>query len=209
MTDPSPQVRPLDGGYAREARSLLYHACRHEPTYAYLFEAERAGFDQRVRAGVRELVRHHFAEELPALGLLIDDRLAALALIVPPQRRLEVTESWPWRLRMLLGTGARCTRRVLDYLEAVQACLPPGPFHTLPLWGVHPRFQGGGLGERLLRATRDWCAEDAGSQGLVIDTGNPRYLDGLRRQGYATLEELAIGPVRQYVLIHSGRPASG
>ena len=35
------EVRMLDGGYAREARSLLYHAYRHEPTFAYLFDAER------------------------------------------------------------------------------------------------------------------------------------------------------------------------
>ena len=57
------EVRMLDSGYVREARSLLYHAYRHEPTFAYLLESERAGFDQRVRATVRELVNQHFAEE--------------------------------------------------------------------------------------------------------------------------------------------------
>ena len=88
-----------------------YHAYRHEPTFAYLFEAERPGFDQRVRATIRELVQRHFAEELPAIGLLIDDRLIGAALIAPPQRRLDITESWGWRLRMLLSTGLGCTRR--------------------------------------------------------------------------------------------------
>ena len=81
------EVRMLDSGYAREARSLLYHAYRHDPTFAYLFEAERPGYDQRVRATVRELVQQHFAEDLPAIGLLIDDRLIGMALIAPPQRR--------------------------------------------------------------------------------------------------------------------------
>lgn len=33
----------LDDGYSREARSLLYNAYRHEPTFAYIFEAQRPG----------------------------------------------------------------------------------------------------------------------------------------------------------------------
>ncbi|PZR36717.1 MAG: GNAT family N-acetyltransferase, partial [Ectopseudomonas oleovorans] len=153
------EVRMLDGGYAREVRSLLYHAYRHEPTFAYLFEAQRPGFDQRVRATIRELVQQHFAEDLPAIGLLIDDRLIGAALIAPPQRRLDITESWGWRLRMLLSTGFSCTKRYLEYHDAVLASLPPGPYHVLPLLGIHPEFQGQHHGEQLLEALHDWCAQ--------------------------------------------------
>jgi len=192
----------LDSGYVREARSLLYHAYRHEPTFAYLLESERAGFDQRVRATVRELVNQHFAEEQPAIGLLVDDRLVGIALIAPPQRRLGITESWSWRMRMLLTAGFRCTRRYLDYHEAVQACLPPGPFHMLPLLGVHPEFQGQHLGEQLLQALHNWCAEDDSSQGVVLDTGNPHYLEFYRRLGYEEVGEVAVGPIIEHVLFH-------
>jgi GNAT superfamily N-acetyltransferase len=196
------EVRMLDGGYAREVRSLLYHAYRHEPTFAYLFDAERPGFDQRVRATIRELVQQHFAEELPAIGLLIDDRLIGAALIAPPQRRLDITESWSWRLRMLLSTGFGCTRRYLEYHDAVLASLPPGPYHVLPLLGIHPEFQGQRRGEQLLEALHDWCAQDSGSQGVVLDTGNARYLEFYRRQGYEEVGELAIGPVVEHVFFH-------
>ncbi len=34
-------------------------------------------------------VQQHFAEDLPAIGLLIDDRLIGMALIAPPQRRMD------------------------------------------------------------------------------------------------------------------------
>ena len=78
------EVRMLDSGYAREIRSLLYNAYRHEPTFAYLFEADRPGYEQRVRATVRELVNQHLLQDQPALGLLLDDRLIAAALIAPP-----------------------------------------------------------------------------------------------------------------------------
>ncbi|NMZ70596.1 Acetyltransferase (GNAT) family protein [Pseudomonas peli] len=196
------EVRMLDSGYAREARSLLYHAYRHDPTFAYLFEAERPGYDQRVRATVRELVQQHFAEDLPAIGLLIDDRLIGMALIAPPQRRMDITESWGWRMRMLLTTGFRCTKRYLEYHDAVIACLPPGPYHVLPLLGIHPEYQGKNLGEQLLEALHNWCAEDASSQGVVLDTGNSHYLDFYKRQGYEEIGEVAIGPIIEHVFFH-------
>ncbi|MBU0807535.1 MAG: GNAT family N-acetyltransferase [Gammaproteobacteria bacterium] len=196
------EVRMLDSGYAREARSLLYHAYRHDPTFAYLFEDERPGYDQRVRATVRELVQQHFAEELPAIGLLIDDRLIGMALIAPPQRRMDITESWGWRMRMLLTAGFRCTKRYLEYHDAVIACLPPGPYHVLPLLGIHPQYQGKHLGEQLLEALHNWCAEDASSQGVVLDTGNGHYLDFYKRQGYEEVGEVAIGPVIEHVFFH-------
>lgn len=202
MPNSPAEIRMLDGGYAREARSLLYHAYRHDPTFAYLFEAERPGYDQRVRATVRELVLQHFNEELPAIGLLIDDRLIGMALIAPPQRRLDITESWGWRMRMLLTAGFRCTRRYLEYHDAVLACLPPGPYHVLPLLGVHPEFQGQHLGEQLLEALHNWCAADTGSQGVVLDTGNARYLDFYKRQGYQEIGEVAVGPIIEHVFFH-------
>ncbi len=202
MPDSLAEVRLLDAGYAREARSLLYQAYRHDPTFAYLFEAERPGYDQRVRATVRELVQQHFAEDLPAIGLLIDDRLIGMALIAPPQRRMDITESWAWRMRMLLTTGFRCTKRYLEYHDAVLACLPPGPYHVLPLLGIHPQYQGKRLGEQLLEALHNWCAEDASSQGVVLDTGNAHYLDFYKRQGYEEIGEVAIGPIIEHVFFH-------
>lgn len=196
------EVRLLDGGYSREARSLLYHSYRHEPSFAYLFESERPGYEQRVRATVRELVKQHFFQELPALGLFVDDRLVGIALIAPPQRRLGITESWTWRLRMVLRTGLRCTQRYLEYYNAVLACLPSDSVHVLPLLGIHPQFQGQHFGEQLLEAVHQWCAVDETSLGVVLDTGNIRYLDFYKRQGYEEIGEVAVGPIREHVFFH-------
>ncbi len=197
------EVRLLDGGYSREARSLLYHSYRHEPSFAYLFESERPGYEQRVRATVRELVKQHFFQELPALGLFVDDRLVGIALIAPPLRRLGITESWAWRLRMVLRTGLRCTQRYLEYYNAVLACLPSDSVHVLPLLGIHPQFQGQHFGEQLLGAVHQWCAVDETSLGVVLDTGNIRYLDFYKRQGYEEIGEVAVGPIREHVFFHA------
>lgn len=196
------ETRLLDATYSREARSLLYQAYRHDPTFAYLFESERSGYDQRVRAVVRELVQQHFAEDLPAIGLLHEDRLVGMAMIQPPQQRFALHEGWAWRMRMLLSIGFSCTKRYLDYQEAVRSCMPPGNYHVLPLLCVHPQFQGQGLGEQLLQALYSWCAEDASSSGVVVDTGNPHYLEFYRRQGYQLLGDVAIGPIIEHVFYH-------
>ncbi|WP_248796552.1 GNAT family N-acetyltransferase [Pseudomonas sp. MWU13-2105] len=203
MPEITAQIHLLDSGYSREARSLLYQAYRHEPTFAYLFEAERPGYEQRVRATVRERVKQHFLEDLPAIGLLVNDRLIGIALIAPPQRRLDITESWAWRMRMVLSTGFRCTRRYLEYQQAVLACLPSDSVHVLPLLGVHPQFQGQQYGEQLLTAVHNWCAEDPHSQGVVLDSGNPRYLEFYKRQGYEDIGEVAVGPIREHVFYHA------
>ena len=105
-------------------------------------------------------------------------------------------------VRMLLTTGFRCTRRYLDYHDAVLACLPPGPYHVLPLLGIHPEFQGRHLGEKLLEALHNWCAEDDSSQGVVLDTGNVRYLEFYKRQGYEEVGEVALGPLVEHVFFH-------
>ncbi|MOA63063.1 hypothetical protein D3C78_1886600 [compost metagenome] len=43
---------------------------------------------------------------------------------------------------------------------------------------------------------------DESSQGVILDTGNPRYLDFYKRQGYEEIGEVAIGPIREHVFFH-------
>lgn len=192
----------LDNGFSRESRTLLYHAYCQEPTYTSLFEAQRPGYERRLRTMIREFVRQHFYLQLPAVGLLVDDRLVGMALIVPPRRRLGVTDSWAWRLRMLMGAGRRCTRRYLDYQAALAGCMPTEQVHVVPMLGVHPQFQGKHYGEQLLQAVHDWCAEDPDTQGVVLDTGNEHYLSFYERHGYQEVGEIAVGSVRERVFFH-------
>ena len=108
----------------------------------------------------------------------------------------------------MLLTAGFAARGATDYHAAVLACLPSGAVHLLPLLGVHPQFQGQHYGEQLLEAVHEWCAEDETSQGSVIDTGNPRYLNFYQRQGY---EEIGRGSRagRRTRLLPSGAPADG
>ncbi|WP_213881589.1 GNAT family N-acetyltransferase [Pseudomonas sp. dw_358] len=196
------EIRSLDRGYSREIRALLFQTYRHDATFAWVFEAERSGYEQRVLATVRQRVKQHFLQDLPALGLLLDDRLVGVALIAPPQRRLGVTESWAWRMRMVIDTGLDCTRRYLEYHDAVMACVPTDAVHVLPMLGLHSDFEGAHFAGQLLAAVHDWCAVDEHSDGVVLDTGNPHYLDFYQQNGYQQLGEIAVGPVLEHVFMH-------
>ncbi|AIR90943.1 GNAT family N-acetyltransferase [Pseudomonas cremoricolorata] len=209
MSSPSePQVCMLDNGFAREVRALLFEAYRREPAYGFLFDAQRGGYERRLRVVIREWVRQHFNFKLPAIGLLVDDRLVAVALIVPPQRRLGVADSWGWRLRMMIRAGLRSTRRYLDYQAALSSWLPTEQVHVLPLLGIHPEFQGEHYADRLLQEVHDWCAEDPYTEGVVLNTSNPHAVAFLQRQGYEALGEVTIGPVIEQVFFHSAPTSS-
>ena len=209
MTTPSAtQVCMLDSGFAREVRALLFQAYAPEPTYTYLFDAKRAGYERRLRVVIKEWVRQHFNFNLPAIGLLEQDRLVAVALIVPPQRRLGVADSWAWRLRMILGAGLRSTRRYLDYQGALSTWLPTDQVHVLPLLGIHPHFQGEQYANKLLQVVHDWCAEDTSTEGVVLNTSNPHAMLFLQGQGYQMLGEVAVGPVSEQVFFHPAPTSS-
>jgi len=198
----SSQICMLSADYQTQVRSLLYQAYRLEPTFAWLFEAERIGYEQRVRATLRELVQAHFAEGLPAIGLFANERLVGAALIAPSGQRLDITQRWSWRLRMLLTSGFRCTKRYLTYHQAILNCLPSGQYHLLPLIGIHPDFRGKRFGEQLLNALHHWCAENQSSQGLVLDTGNAKYLNFYTNLGYQKISEVRLGSLQEYVFFH-------
>ncbi|WP_028634203.1 MULTISPECIES: hypothetical protein [Pseudomonas] len=202
------RVCVLDGGYRREARALLYNVYRNDPTFAYLFDAQRPGFERRLRTLIREWVRQHFYLQLPAVGLLLEDRLIGVALIVPPLRRLGVADSWAWRLRMMLGAGVRCTRRFMDYQAAIATCMPSDQLHVLPLLGVQAQHQGTHYPAQLLQAVQEWCAQDTVTEGVVVDTGNEHHLAFYQSQGYAQIGEVAVGPIRQRVFLHANPTAA-
>ena len=60
----------LDERNARQARSLLYHSYRNEPTFRYLLGADKPGYRQRIRATIRELIYLHFERGETVLGVI-------------------------------------------------------------------------------------------------------------------------------------------
>ncbi len=194
------RVVRLEAGAFTEAKAILYRAYKHEPTFKYLFDAKRPGYDQRVRATIRELLSLHFANQQDVIGLALDSHLIAVALIGSPDMRLSVSSQFNWRMRMLLTAGFDCTSRYIDYHKQIHACLPSGHYHELPLLGVDSPYRNMGYGKQLLQSIERICRENPRSVGIALDTGNSRYISFFNEMGYETVGNVQLGDVTESVL---------
>jgi ribosomal protein S18 acetylase RimI-like enzyme len=206
--DKQPVIVRLDASARNEAKSILFHAYRHEPTFQYLFDHKRPGYDQRVRATIRELLSLYFGLNQDAVGVMVDNSLVAVAFIGEPDLRLDLAEQLSWRLRMVLTAGFSSTRRYLDYHRQIKSLLPEPQAHQLPLMGVHPKYQNRGYGRLLLKTVEHLCEENPRGTGLVLDTGNSRYLGFYESEGFRTLGRIRLGDFEDYVLYRDVQPAS-
>ncbi|MGM0767678.1 MAG: GNAT family N-acetyltransferase [Pseudomonadota bacterium] len=195
-----PMVVRLDESARNEARSILFHAYLREPTFQYLFDHRRPGYEQRVRATIRELIDLYLDLNQEAIGIMVDDTLVAVAYIGEPDLRLNLADQLSWRIRMVLTAGFACTRRYLDYHEKIKQLLPQPLAHQLPLMGVNPKYQNRGYGRLLLSTVERLCAENPRGSGLVLDTGNNRYLPFYESEGFRSLGKIRLGDFEDHVL---------
>ncbi|SHK65930.1 Acetyltransferase (GNAT) family protein [Marinobacter antarcticus] len=203
---PESVIVRLDVSALNEARSILYDAYRDEPTFQYLFNHRKPGYNQRVRATVRELVDLYFDLDQEAVGVMVNDTLVAVAFIGDPDLRLNLADQLSWRIRMVLTAGFASTRRYLDYHEKIRAMLPQPLAHQLPLMGVNPKYQNRGYGRLLLKAVQRLCAENPLGTGLVLDTGNNRYLPFYESEGFRSLGKIKLGGFEDHVLFREIHP---
>ncbi|MEC7814919.1 MAG: GNAT family N-acetyltransferase [Pseudomonadota bacterium] len=190
----------LDHTASNEARSILYHAYRGDPTFQYLFDHRKPGYDQRVRATIRELINLYIDHEQEAVGVMVGDTLVAVAFIGEPELRMNLADQFGWRLRMVLTAGFASTRRYLDYHKTLQDLLPQPQAHQLPLMGVDPKYQHQGYGRVLLQAVEKLCEENPRGAGLVLDTGNSRYLPFYESEGFRSLGKVRLGDFEDHVM---------
>jgi len=199
------RVVRLDAAALPEAKAILYRAYKHEPTFKYLFESKRPGYDQRVRATIRELIRLHFATNQDVIGLALDNHLIAVALIGSPDVRLNLTSQFNWRLRMMMTAGMDCTWRYIDYHKQIHKCLTTDQHHELPLIGVDSKYRNLGYGRQLMSSIESICSENPRSVGIALDTGNARYLEFYKELGYSVVGEVQLDDVTESVLFKACR----
>jgi GNAT superfamily N-acetyltransferase len=195
-------VMRLDERFNRQARSLLYHSYKDEPTFKYLLDAHRPGYKQRIRATIRELIRLHMDRGEFIFGVIHkeEDRLLGVAFFSDLQLKMDISKQLFWRLKMVLTAGFEGTRRFVEYFNDVQESLPSKNHRMVSLIGIHPDFQKQGLGKLLLESIHAITDQDVNSIGLFLDTGNNRYLDFYQSLSYEVFTELPLGQLKEFVL---------
>lgn len=196
------EVVRIDERFSRQARSLLFHSYKDEPIYKYLFESDRPGYKQRIRATLRELIRLHLDRNELVFGVIhkTEERLLGVAFCSDLELKTDINKQFLWRLKMTLTAGLEGTKRFVKYFSDVQQSLPAKNHRMVGLIGVHPDFQKQGLGKLLLEAIHEIADKDKNSIGLFVDTGNNRYLEFYKELKYEIYTELPVEHIQEYVL---------
>ncbi|AJQ95867.1 acetyltransferase [Gynuella sunshinyii YC6258] len=195
------KVVTLDRSISRQARSLLYHCYRHEPTFQLLLQHQSPGYKQRIRATIRELIKLHFDRNETVFGVVdeVHDHLAGIAFVSDIELKMDLSDQFMWRLKMFLTTGYECTKGFIQYLTEVQQAIPSKHHRMVNLIGVHPDYQRLGLGRMLMDSIHEYCAKDENSIGIFLDTGNRRYSDFYKSMGYKVFKTVKVGEIEEAV----------
>ena len=176
------------------AVDVLFRSFYDDPTLCWSFDAQRRGYDDRLRCYLELGDQWHRGLGHPASAVLGEDgAMLGVAYLMQPD--IEVTGA---DLDQLIGglrdaVGDDCARRFLLQNEVVEEASPEIESHLLALVGVVPESQGTGIGSRLVEWTLGLSAEHVGSEGVLLATGTERNLTFYRRLGFEVVAEVDIG----------------
>ncbi|MEW5687844.1 MAG: N-acetyltransferase [Pseudomonadota bacterium] len=189
-------IRDATPADVEAAVSALAEAFADDPLMAYLYGDDPRGMTGCVKAFFSILLRVRLELDMPAMVLERDGEILGAAMGYDTSR-----PDWPPSLadewdRFEAG-APDLPARMAAYDEICTTHQPGGEHYYLGVIGVHPRLQGQGAGKALLDAFCERSRADALSQGVYLDTTNPRSLafydrNGFQRRGEGQLDATPV-----------------
>lgn len=177
------------------AASLLYQAYHADPLFMELFQADKADYEKRLRAAIREELAAFWEAAQPMVGVFDGESLVGVACLTRPGKSFGPGRYWQWRLKMLLTAGYVSTRQLLEKEARIQAAMPASDYHMLAFIAVHPRYQQQGWGDVLVRAAQQLLEEDKTSTGIAVYVTQPDYLPLFAQHGYHQITQVQVGSI--------------
>ncbi|GGW73057.1 GNAT family N-acetyltransferase [Alteromonas halophila] len=184
------------------AASILYNAYFDDPLFIDIFQAEKEGYESRLRSAIREELNAFWIANQPMIGLFDDGRLLAVTCLTCPDATFGAGRYWHWRLKMLLTAGLFGTRQMVEKEEKVRAAVPATDFHMLSFIAVHPDYQHQGLGHLLLGAIDSILSEDTKSEGVAVLITRDKQKHLFEDGRYQMVGELEVGHIQGSVMFH-------
>jgi GNAT superfamily N-acetyltransferase len=211
MARPMSAVEDLDPADARAPGDVLATAFHDDPTLRWCFGGDEPGFAERLRGYLEVGHRWHTGLGQPLHGIRAGGALLGVSYAVRPDVEVDPEQVEALRRALEERCGARWAERFALYNERVDAKLPDGRFHGIALVGVRPEAQGRGHGARLVGRVCALCDADPHSEGVVLDTGNPRNVPFYEKLGFRQVDEVAFEGFRERVMLRprGARPGPG
>ncbi|RUO36304.1 GNAT family N-acetyltransferase [Aliidiomarina sanyensis] len=193
----------LGDEHLASAASLLFQAYRDDPLFQRIFVFEKEGYEQRLRAAIREELMFFKTSEQPMYGWFDGDTLEGVVCLTRAGAEWAPQRVWHWRLRMLLTAGFVSTRQMLEKERVIAEAMPVNDYHMLSFIAVHPRYQQQGLGALLVKAADNILSEVPESAGIAVFATRPEYARFFRQRGYVELRDVQVDSIRGQLLFHS------
>lgn len=200
-----PELQDVTAAYLsaddlKVAASILYNAYFDDPLFVDIFEAEREGYEARLRSAIREEVNTYWDAQQPLIGIYDDDRLLAVTCLTKPDTAFGAGRFWHWRLKMLLTAGYFGTKQMIAKEEKVRERIPATNYHMLSLIGVHPDHQDKGLGHVLMSAVLGLLLEDESSEGVGVLVTLDKCVSFFKDGEFELIEEIQVGNIKGKVM---------
>jgi hypothetical protein len=95
----------LSANELRLAASLLYQSDDKDPVFLEILDHNKADYELRLRASIREEISAFWQAKQPKVGLYLGDTMVGVVCLNSPDDTLSSERFWHWRLKMLLGAG--------------------------------------------------------------------------------------------------------
>lgn len=190
----------LDADNLKVAASILYKAYFDDPLFTDIFQADKEGYEARLRSAIREEINAYYDASQSIIGLFEGERLLAVTCLTLPDMAFGSGKLWHWRLKMLLTAGYFGTKQMIVKEEKVREKMPAKSYHMMSLIGVHPDYQDNGLGHVLMSAVLGLLIEDESSEGVGILVTLPKCISFFKDGGFEHVEDIAVGNIKGKVM---------
>ena len=182
------------------AASILYNAYFDDPLFVDIFQADREGYEARLRSAIKEEINTFWESEQALIGLYEQGRLLAVSCMIGPDASFGAGRFWHWRLKMLLTAGYFGTKQMIAKEEKVRAKIPAENYYMLSLIGVHPDHQDIGLGHVLMSAMLSLLDDDTQSQGIGVLVTLDKCLSFFKDAKFEHVEDIDVGKITGKVM---------
>lgn len=188
------------------AASILYQSYHDDPLFMEIFRSDKADYEQRLRAAIREELNTFWQAKQPVIGLFNAEQLLGVACVIEPDSGIGASRLWHWRLKMLLTAGYVSTRQLLDKEQKIHAAMPAQRYHMLAFIAVSPKHQHLGLGHYLMLAVDSVVGKDSASEGIGVFVTLEKYKTFFADDLYQPVAQLAFNTVSGTLMFRSRQP---
>lgn len=184
------------------AASLLFQSYHDDPVFLEIFNSEKEGYEQRIRASIREELSAFWQAKQPMVGLFLGDSMVGVACLNSPDDSIGSDRFWHWRLKMLLTAGYFSTKQMIEKEQKVMAAVPLKKFHMLSFIAIHPLHQNHGFGQHLMAAVDTVLKEHGDSEGVAVYATTGKFRAFFEDANYQFIQDVCVGKVSGSLMVH-------